>query len=73
LDPALNAGAVAALVSQKVAVGGGPAAYLNVSDANQAAEPCGVPGGPGVGFTDYANAADLVSPERLQRAIDRAA
>jgi Glyoxalase-like domain len=47
----------------------GPWQYVDVDPQDQAAQPLGVPGGPGVGFVEYQNQADRLKPERFQSAL----
>jgi hypothetical protein len=51
----------------------GPWQFADINLQDQAAVPYGVPGGPGVGFIAYTNAADRIKPDRFQRALERAA
>jgi hypothetical protein len=50
----------------------GPWQFADIDPRDQAAQPCGVPGGPGVGYLEYQNQADRLKPERFQRAMELA-
>lgn len=50
----------------------GPWQFADIDPQDQAAVPYGVPGGPGVGFIAYTNAADRMKPDRFQRVLERA-
>ena len=50
-----------------------PWQFADIDPSDQAMQPYGVPGGPGVGFLEYQNQADRLKPERFQMALDRAA
>jgi len=45
---------------------------VDIDPRDQAAQPYGVPGGPGVGFLEYQNQQDRLKPNRFQRVLDRA-
>jgi hypothetical protein len=47
--------------------------YIDIDPEDQAQQPLGVPGGPGVGFLEYESNSDRLKPERFQRALERAA
>ena len=46
--------------------------FADIDPRDQAAQPYGVPGGPGVGYLEYQNQADHLKPERFQRAMELA-
>jgi hypothetical protein len=51
----------------------GPWQFVDIDPQDQAQQPLGVPGGPGVGFLEYQSNSDRLKPERFQRALERAA